>query len=438
MAGRILVLDDEENYAEMLQDLLRDHDYRVDMATRPERAIEQIEEIAYDLVISDYKMPVMDGADFLKRARELYPNLPFILVSGLMNTPELVKVANMGVTLVMEKPLDTQSFLEYVARFSTSMTAEEKEALETEAKGSAVEESGRHVNYPSEPRYFSANSPVSSRFLDQIWELCEANSYTFIYDAQGGDAELAVKDLSLWLGNSDKPLTALSFEELIDGGRAGVDAILRQRDSSSVIVIRLDSMEQISAASDFVSKELEGLDDLGRLLLAFVFRGDVPPHEFLAAAGNCSVQVPPMVERPSDIAEYAKRALARASKQKEKPNCSEFTAEAIYALLAYSWPRNFREIVEVISHAVSASENTALGLPQLRDAMKGAVEHVPVSEDRLRSLLKVAQTHYLEAELGRTGLSPSELGKELELKQPVQDRDQLLQTPLLQPGLAEL
>ena len=44
MAGRILVLDDEENYAEMLQDLLREHDYRVDMATRPEWAIAQLED----------------------------------------------------------------------------------------------------------------------------------------------------------------------------------------------------------------------------------------------------------------------------------------------------------------------------------------------------------------------------------------------------------
>ncbi|HAQ57674.1 MAG TPA: hypothetical protein DCR32_01440, partial [Opitutae bacterium] len=74
MAGRILVLDDEENYAEMLHDLLRENNYRVDMATRPERAIDQLKEIPYDLVISDYKMPVMDGAEFLREARELYPN----------------------------------------------------------------------------------------------------------------------------------------------------------------------------------------------------------------------------------------------------------------------------------------------------------------------------------------------------------------------------
>lgn len=73
-------------------------------------------------------MPIMDGAVFLKKAREVFPELPVILVSGLMNTPELVKVANMGVTLVLEKPLDTRYFLEQVKRFVQPMTEEEEAA----------------------------------------------------------------------------------------------------------------------------------------------------------------------------------------------------------------------------------------------------------------------------------------------------------------------
>ena len=168
MAGRILVLDDEENYAEMLRDLLLEHNFRVDMATRPERALDQLEEIPYDLVISDYKMPVMDGADLLKRSRELYPNLPFILVSGLMNTPELVKVANMSVTLVIEKPLDTEDFLAQVARFSSPMTEEEKEAL---AAGGQEDAGGGEsaFSYPGEPRFYNAGNDQSKQFVEALW-----------------------------------------------------------------------------------------------------------------------------------------------------------------------------------------------------------------------------------------------------------------------------
>ena len=93
MAQRILVLDDEENYADMLRALLEQHSFLVDSVTDPARALERLHGTGYELVISDYKMPGMDGADFLSRAREMNPDLPVILVSGLMNTPDLVKVA---------------------------------------------------------------------------------------------------------------------------------------------------------------------------------------------------------------------------------------------------------------------------------------------------------------------------------------------------------
>ena len=184
MAGRILVLDDEENYAEMLQDLLRENNYLVDMATRPERAIAQLEEIPYDLVISDYKMPVMDGSDFLKKSRELYPNLPFILVSGLMNTPELVKVANMSVTLVMEKPLDTEAFLRHVARFSEPMSEEEK--AEYVLQGPAESSEVVSLSYPEEPRFFSASNFLTNRFLQSVWAAANEGSEIFLLDSSGG------------------------------------------------------------------------------------------------------------------------------------------------------------------------------------------------------------------------------------------------------------
>ena len=213
MAGRILVLDDEENYAEMLQDLLRQHNYQVDMATRPERAIDQLEEIPYDLVISDYKMPVMDGAEFLRKARELYPNLPFILVSGLMNTPELVKVANMSVTLVMEKPLDTTAFLVHVAKFAEQMSSEEKEEFDRELNSDDAAAAHQGQSYPEEPRFFSAGCAISIRFMQAAWNISQSGTSLFILEPAGGDASLAVKDISSWRGNKDKPIQELNFED---------------------------------------------------------------------------------------------------------------------------------------------------------------------------------------------------------------------------------
>ena len=81
MAGKILVLDDEQNYAEMLRDLLVQEGFCTDMVTRPVDALKKLDTEEYDLVVADYKMPVMDGADFMERARARLPSLPIIMVS---------------------------------------------------------------------------------------------------------------------------------------------------------------------------------------------------------------------------------------------------------------------------------------------------------------------------------------------------------------------
>ena len=73
MAGKILVLDDEEYYAEMLRDLLVQEGFRTEMVTKPVEALKALDSEEYGLVVADYKMPVMDGADFMERARARLP-----------------------------------------------------------------------------------------------------------------------------------------------------------------------------------------------------------------------------------------------------------------------------------------------------------------------------------------------------------------------------
>jgi len=263
MAGRILVLDDEENYAEMLQDLLRENNYRVDMATRPERAITQLEEIPYDLIISDYKMPVMDGADFLKKARELYPDLPFILVSGLMNTPELVKVANMSVTLVMEKPLDTEAFLQHVARFTDPLTEGEKAQLA--AEGQSAADAAAALSYPEEPRSCSASNFLANRVLQSAWGIAKEGSELFILEPNGGDAELVIKDLSNWRGNADMPVDVITFSESNDDALAALRDVLADFEKSRVVGVRLKAVPDIARArklTELVQREVEGSESL--------------------------------------------------------------------------------------------------------------------------------------------------------------------------------
>ena len=435
MAGRILVLDDEENYAEMLKDLLCGHNYQVDMATRPERAIDQLQEMPYDLVISDYKMPVMDGADFLKKARELYPNLPFILVSGLMNTPELVKVANMSVTLVLEKPLDTTAFLSHVARFAEAMTDDEQAAFSEESNGLDTPAPEKPRGYPEEPRFFSASSPESKRFMRDLWDVSEAGSHVFILEPTGGDAALAVKDLSAWRGNLDKPMQSIDFADFMTGGAGQVEELLSHHELSDVISIRLASSSQISEAKRHLEEVVQLVTDAKDSMFVYLLEGDMRKAEFLEKTGAAGCILPKLWQRPADIAQYARRFARLVADRLATPTAAEFTHEAAYAVLAFEWPGNYQQVQEVISKAVKLSNDSPLTLDALKDALAGVV--VPAPSLRMESFLQHMQANQLCALLGASE-SVETLARRLELDGNPQTEGDLRKLPLVNPKLANL
>jgi len=432
MTGRILVLDDEENYAEMLRDLLLENNYRVDMATRPERAINQLEEIPYDLVISDYKMPVMDGADFLKRSRELYPNLPFILVSGLMNTPELVKVANMSVTLVMEKPLDTAAFLEHVARFSTPMTEEEKaefQSTSAEAGGAA----DAVTSYPDEPRYFSASCANSKRFLLDLWALCKTGRCALVRQPPGGDAELAVRDISGWLDNSDKPVSEMTWQEIKNDLANRLAALKTSEDNSNVGIVRLanpDELDQAVAALE----SIDGVLGENEGYLIFLLESPEAEGDFSARAAGRGVVLPPLHLRSTDTAQYARRFARISASQRGKDAAAEFTPEAAYAVLAHDWPRNYRQLQDAVSAAVEQSEDEPLTV----EALGLDPDSVAPEKDRLARILKKAQSAYLHQLLEQSGGNAAALAKELDASTVVYSEKELANLPLIKPEFGQI
>lgn len=431
MAGRILVLDDEENYAEMLQDLLRENNYRVDMATRPERAIAQLEEIPYDLVISDYKMPVMDGADFLKKARELYPDLPFILVSGLMNTPELVKVANMNVTLVMEKPLDTEAFLQHVARFSSPMTDLEKEQVVGERPAESVD--GAVEAFPSEPRFFSAINSLASSFLHRAWAIAKEGSELIIHEPAGSDVELAIKDISNWLGNGDMPVALSTLSSSNAEALSNLQALLADPDQSRVIAVRLNVLGELERARELAEQLRSEVDDAQSLLFVYVVTGG-SLNEFTAVAGENGVCLPPICQRPSDLAVYARRMARIAAEQTGRSRCAEFLPDAVYALLSFDWPRNYKQIQDLIHATVRASEDEPISLDVLSRSM--GVFLPPVAPDRrMANLMQSQQRRYFRRVLEQQGLTAAELAKKLEFDPSIQTKDDLNKMHLFRPEL---
>lgn len=112
---RVLLVDDEPNILSALRRSLGEIDVRLldgealrfETFTSPEAAIERSDEQDFDLVISDYRMPSMNGVEFLSRVMELQPSVPRVIISGYADREAIIAAVNtVHLTRFIEKPWD--------------------------------------------------------------------------------------------------------------------------------------------------------------------------------------------------------------------------------------------------------------------------------------------------------------------------------------------
>jgi DNA-binding NtrC family response regulator len=106
----ILLVDDEEMVLSSIKSFFAiETDYKLATYTSPIKALEVIEENRFDLVISDYLMPEMDGITFLAKVKEKRPLIPRILLTGYADKENAIKaINNVGLYQYIEKPWDNE------------------------------------------------------------------------------------------------------------------------------------------------------------------------------------------------------------------------------------------------------------------------------------------------------------------------------------------
>jgi eukaryotic-like serine/threonine-protein kinase len=107
--GTILVVDDEEGMRRFLSKVLEKLGYQVETASDGEAAIQQLKRRRFDLVITDLKMPDLDGVDLLQTIRESGVGTDVLMMSGAGTIPEAVEAMRLGAKNFLEKPIDLQA-----------------------------------------------------------------------------------------------------------------------------------------------------------------------------------------------------------------------------------------------------------------------------------------------------------------------------------------
>lgn len=121
MAKQILVIDDEEMITATLQKLLSRQGYDVVTANDVAFALQKIKDADFDLIVSDVRMPGVDGIEGIQKIRSALkeldkPSIPEIVITGYADLDKYEKATRLNVTKYLYKPFDNTEFLEIVKR----------------------------------------------------------------------------------------------------------------------------------------------------------------------------------------------------------------------------------------------------------------------------------------------------------------------------------
>jgi excisionase family DNA binding protein len=113
---RVLVVDDEASIRDLLAKTLALAEYEVDLAPDGRTALERLRMIPYDLLITDLKMPGVDGLAVIREARRLKADIPVIIITGFSTEASAIEAVNLGVSGYLTKPFRVPRVLAVAAK----------------------------------------------------------------------------------------------------------------------------------------------------------------------------------------------------------------------------------------------------------------------------------------------------------------------------------
>ena len=367
----ILIIDDEKAIRKTLSEILSFEGYKIDEAVDGEEGLKKFKEKTYDVVLSDIKMPKIDGIDFLQKALDANPDVPIIMISGHGNIETAVEAVKKGAYDFIQKPPDLNRLL------ITIRNAMERNSLVTETKTLK-----RKVFKAQE--MIGESEPIK-KIKDTIEKVAPTEARVLITGENGVGKELVARWIHEKSNRAEGPLVEVNCaaipSELIESELFGHE----KGSFTSAIKQRIGKFEQANGGTLF----LDEIGDMSLSAQAKVLRAlqegkitrvgadkDINVDVRVVAATNKElmkevdnktfrldlyhrlsvilIHVPSLNDRKDDIPLLVDKFL--------EDICDEYgigkkaiSDEAIKALQEYNWTGNIRELRNVVERLVILS-----------------------------------------------------------------------------------
>lgn len=392
---RILIVDDEQNVRQLLSKVLKKQGYEVYTACDGAEGLEFIQQTVVDIIISDIRMPNMDGIEFLHKAKETDPGIGFILITAFATTETAIEALKSGAQDYVTKPFDINDII----------IAVKKLAAQGRDEGSYVDMSdSRSVKTMS-------RSPKMQQVHELAKRVAPADSTILIMGETGTGKEVIATAIHNWSGRKDKPLIKVNCGAIPDnlleselfgyekGAFTGaVSAKPGRFEIADGGTIFLDEIGDISASlqvkllrvlQERTFERLGGINSINVDVRVIAATNKSLKDE--VAAGNfredlyyrlnvVPIELPPLRERSEDICDLIRYFLQKSAAISATGKPKTMSASAMEKLMCYDWPGNIRELENIIERCVVITPGNVIDTDSLPAEILSSASETGVRE----------------------------------------------------------
>jgi len=408
----VLVVEDDPRLLDILRSHLDRMGYAVRTASGAARALELLAEAASDVVLSDVRMPGMDGRTLLQIARERFPDTKIVLMTAFGSVDDAVEAMRAGAYTYVTKPFKVDEIAGVL-----------RNAAREVALGREVEGLRRAVRGRWSADALLGGSPAMSAVRQALREAARVTATVLITGRSGTGKELAARAIHFEGPRAAGPFVPVNcaaipealFESTLFGHRKGAFTGAESQtgfvEQSSGGTLFLDEVGEIPLSQqpkllrvlqDFeltplgaaraVKVDLRVVAATNRDLDAMVRRGAFREDLFWRL-DVLRVKLPELRERPEDVPALAEHLLSEIARDQGAPALG-FTGPALEALRRHTFPGNVRELRNVLERALLSARGRRVDVSDLPGAVRaGAPAAVMPAEAGSLALADVERDH---------------------------------------------
>jgi len=367
----ILIADDEEQIRESLSFVLKEEGYNCKTVNDGSNAVKALQEDNYDILITDIKMPGMNGVEVLEKSREISPETIVVLITAYGSVETAIQALRKGAADYLLKPLD---FDEVLVRLKNLIRNKEL------VRVNKILRKQIDTNYNFEN--IIGKSPVMKKIFEIVKQVSEANTNILITGATGTGKELIARAIHNNSSRKDKPFVPVNcgaipenlYESEFFGYKKGAftgadtnyEGLFKSADSGTIFldeIAELPGHMQVKLLRVLQEKEIRPLGSSSTIkidvrILASTNKNleeEVKNGSFredlFYRINVVELKLPSLAERKEDIPLLVDHFINKYNSELNK-NIKGVDNEVMKLLMSYDWKGNLRELENMIERAV--------------------------------------------------------------------------------------